>query len=146
MRSPEQVVWDFVHEWLSRGDEDLHTATILIESGAASDAAIGFHCQQGAEKCLKAVLVRHQVDLHAERLTVHDFVRILRALEVHEPDLAKKVDAVQQLGPYAVQARYPGVESAPDLPDPSEALDIAQRSRGLVLQALGAYLDQGRPE
>ncbi len=146
MRSPEQVIWDFVQDWLARADSDLHAATILVESPGVSSEVIGFHCQQAAEKYLKSVLVRHQIDLQAERLRVHDLVLLLKALEECEPVLADEADFAQHLFPYAVQARYPGTELGPEVPGPAEALQIAQHVRELVFAALADYIDHGRPE
>ncbi len=35
-RTPEQVVWDFVHDWLRKAEGDLRAAEHLLESVAAN--------------------------------------------------------------------------------------------------------------
>ena len=44
-------------EWLSKAAEDLASARVLIDAGHPSTAL--FHCQQCAEKSLKAFLTWH---------------------------------------------------------------------------------------
>jgi len=61
MRSPEQVMWDFVQDWLGRATEDLAVARELMERERNLYDTIGFHAQQSAEEFLKALLIRHQI-------------------------------------------------------------------------------------
>ena len=68
MRTPEQVKWDFVQQWLGKAQKDLRAATILLNGELEDFDPVGFHAQQAAEKFIKAVLVRHQ--LNFPKLTI----------------------------------------------------------------------------
>lgn len=61
----EQLLLDETHPWLTRARRDLHAAALLIAGEAYEDAL--FHCQQAAEKAIKAFLTFHQNRF--ERLT-----------------------------------------------------------------------------
>ncbi|AUB83707.1 HEPN domain-containing protein [Candidatus Thiodictyon syntrophicum] len=54
MRRPDDPE---VNDWLTKVAEDYRVAQLLAESAERLDDAICFHCQQAAEKLLKALLV-----------------------------------------------------------------------------------------
>jgi HEPN domain-containing protein len=69
---------------------------------------VGFHCQQTAEKTLKAYLTLH--DQPFEK--VHSLVVLVGLCLKLSPDFEELRNAAVTLTPYAVLTRYPG-----DLPD-----------------------------
>ena len=62
MRPPEEVRRELVRQWLGKAEGDFAVAEHPLAEGTGFLAAAGFHWQQAAEKFLKALLVRHQVD------------------------------------------------------------------------------------
>jgi HEPN domain-containing protein len=50
-----------IDEWIRKADHDLGMARLGIQSGAAYTDGICFHCQQAAEKYLKAELLRRNI-------------------------------------------------------------------------------------
>jgi HEPN domain-containing protein len=62
MRTPEQVKWDFVQQWLNRAHKDLAAGEVLLKGGFEDYENVGFHAQQSAEKFIKAFLVSHQIE------------------------------------------------------------------------------------
>jgi HEPN domain-containing protein len=58
-RTHEQVIWDFVQEWMRKAHLRATEHLLALEQQDYFTAA--FHAQQAAEKLLKAFLVRHQV-------------------------------------------------------------------------------------
>ena len=87
MRSAEQVVWDFVQEWLRRGEEDLVVAQELMGRDRTSYDPVGFHANQAAGDFLKALLIRYQVPFPKS-----DSVRVLLCLaESKEPDIQESL-------------------------------------------------------
>ena len=62
MRTPEQVRWDFVQQWLEKAHKDLRVTAILLDSDIADYENAGFHAQQATEKFIKAFLVCHQIE------------------------------------------------------------------------------------
>jgi HEPN domain-containing protein len=141
MRTPEQVKWDFVQQWLEKARKDLATGEILLRAEFEDYENAGFHAQQAAEKFIKAFLVRHQIQFPKS----HD-IAVLRQLVARvDPRLAEKLAAADALTPYGVEFRYPG-----DLPSVSRdeggtALRLAEETRALIMESLRPYLDAGRP-
>ena len=74
MRNREQVVWDFVQQWLKKAELDLKTARILLKAEMDDYFPCAFHAQQAAEKLVKAHLVRHQVEFRK----THDLDELLK--------------------------------------------------------------------
>ncbi len=60
-RTREQVIWDFVQDWMRKAEGDLRAAEHLLALEQEDYFTAAFHAQQAAEKFLKALLVRHQV-------------------------------------------------------------------------------------
>ena len=141
MRSPEQVQWDFVQQWLRKAKHDLSSASVLLGSDIESFESIGFHAQQAVEKLIKAVLVRHQVEFPK----THDIAQLRNIALKVEPDLSRKLEQAEALTPYGVEFRYPG--EFPDLTreQAQSALQIAQQTKQLIEVHLKPYLDTGRP-
>jgi HEPN domain-containing protein len=60
-RTREQVIWDFVQDWLRKAEGDLRAMERLLEMEQEDYFTAAFHAQQAAEKFLKAFLVRYQI-------------------------------------------------------------------------------------
>jgi len=141
MRTPEQVRWDFVQQWLARAEQDLRASRVILDAALEDFENVGFHAQQAAEKFLKALLVRHQVEVPKTHNIAH-----LRGLVAQvDGTLADRLGPADALTPFGVEYRYPG-----DLPPVSReqgmsAIRLAEQVRDGVLAHLRAYLDGGRP-
>jgi HEPN domain-containing protein len=97
---------------------------------------VAFHAQQAAEKYLKALLTRHQIEFPK----THELRRLLQLLAGAEPRLAASLADIKWLEPFGVEVRYPG--DRPDtLPgDERRARELAQMVRDAVLAVLNPYL------
>lgn len=118
-----------VADWLKHAADDEQTARLVSPHGL--HAIVGFHCQQEAEKLLKACAVA----LELEPPRVHHLPTLLDALEragVVLPDIA---DDCRLLTPFATVSRYPGHGDL-SADDAALALAAAGRVRGAVLAAL----------
>jgi HEPN domain-containing protein len=54
-----------LREWIDKADADLHVAEHMTAEAAVNlriREIVGFHCQQAAEKYLKALLTRYQIE------------------------------------------------------------------------------------
>jgi HEPN domain-containing protein len=100
MRPPEDPE---VHGWPQKVAEDYRVAEVLAESEEPLDDAICFHCQQAAEKLLKALLVAAGVSPPR----THDLEELASLLPSSEPLLAQIEDACAYLSELAVIPRYP---------------------------------------
>lgn len=93
---------DLALRFFSKGEQDLAAATALAGNLDISDDIVGFHCQQAVEKFLKAVLVKNEVVFRK----THDLIELTELLEDNELPLPENRDALGDLGPFAVTARY----------------------------------------
>ena len=93
-----------VKAWLYKAGSDLLAAQILIGHSEFALGPAAFHCQQAAEKTLKAFLISRVVLFDR----VHSLVYLLDLCEVEEPTLATLREETERLSPYAVEIRYPG--------------------------------------
>lgn len=142
MRTPEQVRWDFVQQWLDKAHKDLQAATMLFNSHIEDYDNVGFHAQQAAEKFIKAALVRYQVEFPK----THS-IGVLRQLVAQvEQDLADDLAPADALTPYGVEFRYPGDFAPLSYEEGARALQLVAQTRDRILAHLRSYLSVGRPE
>jgi HEPN domain-containing protein len=119
-------------DWLKKADEDFGLARQLLSEESNYLHAIAFHSQQAAEKYLKALLVFHQ----REFPKTHDIAQLLDILATVDKDTASKLDSVDELNPFAIEARYPGDFLEIDIRTATSAVNLAETTRTNVLQAL----------
>ena len=62
---------DGARSWMAFADRDLEAAKILLDNEYVSNVVL-FHCQQCVEKCLKAILEEHQIQIPK----IHSVVRL----------------------------------------------------------------------
>jgi HEPN domain-containing protein len=117
---------DVASGWLRKADSDLANAELCLAAGKALDTAC-FHCQQAAEKALKAYLIA----AHVEFPFIHDLKRLLDYCSRIDPAFDTLTEAALRLNPFAVVTRYDDAF----WPEPEElknALDAAQTIRRFV--------------
>lgn len=135
MKPPEEVVWELAREWLAKADVDLSAGNALRSAGDLNEV-VAFHAQQAAEKALKAVLVRHQVEFPK----THDISRLLALCGSVEPYLAESLADSAELTPYGVEYRYPG-----EYPSVTrEAAEASLAKARAVVHAVAKVLSEGR--
>ena len=100
--SPSEVLAREVTEWLAKAADDLGGARVLADAGHPALAL--YHCQQAAEKSLKAFLTAHQ---KAFRKT-HNLKELGESCSVIDPSFAPVAAASHSLKDYAWKLRYPG--------------------------------------
>jgi len=92
-----------VDRWVRRAEEDVRAAEELFRAdrrGLAGPAC--FHCQQAAEKYLKACLVRHETRFPK----THDLEQLVQLCRPLAEEFEQLAEATARLQPYAVNARY----------------------------------------
>ncbi|MYE90405.1 HEPN domain-containing protein [Candidatus Poribacteria bacterium] len=102
MRHPEQVIADFVQQWLKKADLDLQAARLLCAGELTDYPVSGFHAQQAVEKYIKAFLVRHQIEFPK----THDIGRLRQLVARRDATLAERLERADVLTPYGVDMRY----------------------------------------
>ena len=114
-------------EWVQKAEQDFYSADVLLHAGEfpIPDTAC-FHCQQSAEKYLKAYLQEHQIEFERR----HDLMPLLDlCLSLDVGFHALKSD-LQTLDRYAVIVRYPGITL--DVETAESALEAAERVRKFI--------------
>jgi HEPN domain-containing protein len=136
MRRREEVIRDFVQQWLEKAEGDLAAAEILAQAEIPDYFPCAFHCQQAAEKFLKAYLVYHQIEFRK----THDLARLLELASQADPGLQVDLAACDWLTPFGVEFRYPGEYPAVDHTTAQKALVETRRVKLTVLEAVVPYL------
>ena len=86
---------------LDMAAKDYRALCSMFEPEAFADEVFGFHCQQAAEKALKAWLSL----LGVQYQRIHDLSELLSLLEDHVPVPERFADVVEY-NPFGVQHRY----------------------------------------
>ncbi|HTV48642.1 MAG TPA: HEPN domain-containing protein [Phycisphaerae bacterium] len=130
----DESVKELVREWLTRANRDLQAAQILASADKPLlDIAI-YHCQQAAEKSIKAWLQSNDMPF-SKTHDIEDLVE--QALKI-KPGFEKWIKAGAALTPYVAAFRYPGGsdEPMPTRKEFNEALQYAQAIYEYVLNLL----------
>ena len=121
-----------LREWIEKADADLEVARRMAEEAGNNlriREIVGFHCQQAAEKYLKAFLTHSRIEFPR----THDLKALL---ELAGQPLADTLDAAKWLTPFGVQIRYPGDTAEMLSGDERKALTIASQVKEAVLAKL----------
>jgi HEPN domain-containing protein len=123
-----------LRSWMTKAANDLRGARIL---GSADDAPLDtgiYHCQQAAEKAVKAYLVFKE--LTPEK--THDVRRLTLAAAVFQPRFSEFINMAATLTPYAWEFRYPDdlADTYPTREEFDQALGYAQTIFDFVLTLL----------
>jgi HEPN domain-containing protein len=95
-------------EWVAKAEEDYVAALYLSRKRKSPmPSIVCFHCQQCAEKYLKARLVEANVPFPK----THNLTVLLRLVLAIEPAIGRLQAKLTPLNHYAVEFRYPGDES-----------------------------------
>jgi HEPN domain-containing protein len=117
---------EFVKQWLAKANEDLLVVEKLTEDEIIATSSVCFHCQQAAEKFLKAFLIAHGVEI---RKTPN--IEYLLS-ECSEIDKGFSVIDPKELSDFGVDVRYPGDMYIPDVHETLEYKNIALDLKSVV--------------
>jgi len=108
--------------WLAKAMNDLLTADNNLNSEVVPYDTVCFHCQQAAEKLLKAYLVGNQKPYPI----THDLFLILEKILPLNSNAESLRDVLAILNPYAVEIRYPDDWFMPSEEDAKEAREAVE--------------------
>ena len=117
-------------KWIRYAEEDLRLAKQGLKiSSSCPYRLIAYHAQQCAEKYLKAYLVFKQVDF--------PYTHNIRSLiQLCIGDWIVEISDADELTPYAVTTRYPGIDDRVTRKDVIDALELAKKVRKVVRRVL----------
>ncbi|MFI5134638.1 MAG: HEPN domain-containing protein [Chitinophagales bacterium] len=120
-------------EWVKKAEEDWKTCKILVAAEDAPFDPILFHCQQTAEKYLKACLVKHLGPLEK----IHDLIKLLHEVEKFEAASSMLATDCKFLNDFAIMLRYPGDYEVHTREDVEQAIASCKRIRHFFRKTLG---------
>lgn len=121
-----------VRRWVEKAEHDLRNAECVLNlADNCPTDTVCFHCQQCAEKYLKALLISRGIIFPP----THDLVVLLN-LTAGIGGLTLDVGQVQPLNRYSVEGRYPGDWDPIDRQEASQALKMAGAVREAVKRVL----------
>jgi HEPN domain-containing protein len=118
-------------QWIRKAESDLRAARKLAELRPPAHDEVCFHCQQAAEKYLKALMQEWGIAIPK----IHALTPLLNALMIQDPALRSLRRGLNRLASYAVEYRYPGAHA--DGRKAATALRQAKRVRVEVRIRLG---------
>jgi HEPN domain-containing protein len=95
---------DIARLWVAKAGSDFLDADNNLEASRIPCDTVCFHCQQAAEKLLKAFLAYHGVPPPR----THDLLALLEAIFPFDPSSETLREGLSVLTPYAISARYSG--------------------------------------
>jgi len=128
---------EMARQWLAKARNDLLNADNNLNAQEIPFDTVCFHCQQAAEKLLKAYLVAKGQPYPI----THDLLLILEEVLLVQSDAEHLRDALALLVPYAVEIRYPDFGHAPSEHDAREARAAADVVLAWLKEALPALFD-----
>jgi len=118
-------------EWVRKAEDDLVAVRRIRKGKPPLYDEICFHCQQAAEKYLKALL--QELGVTVPR--IHDLLVLLGLLLVHDATLKPLRPRMRILRRYAVDVRYPGFSA--NARQARGALRITEITRAEIRRRLG---------
>jgi HEPN domain-containing protein len=103
---------------MESAQQDVTVCNLLAGNTTIGDAVIGFHAQQAVEKSIKAVLSQHGIEFRR----THDLITLLDLLQDKGLPPPPQAHWLDELNPYAVEARYGTIE--PDNLDRNHVLKV----------------------
>lgn len=110
-----------VRQWLTKAKRDLGSARRLMEGDEPYYDSAVYHCQQAAEKALKAYMVFNELPFDK----THNLSVLITISASVDPGFQQLLDAGDTLTPYATAFRYPGGLLQPERDEAASALDMA---------------------
>jgi HEPN domain-containing protein len=122
-----------VQAWLRKADDDLRSAQVDLAADPPLIEDALFHCQQAAEKSMKAFLTAHDATFRK----THDLDELAAACGTIDASLNDALDPARDLTVFAWAFRYPGSDEPPPEAEAHESLALAQTTVGVIRETLG---------
>ena len=127
------MIEEYIKNWIIKAIEDFNIAKheLTFPEDEVSTGPVCFHCQQVAEKLLKAYLVSKSIDFGK----THDLAYLLELCIKQDAEFEKL--NIGNLKVYAVDVRYPDEFYIPSIEEAKESFKIASQIKEFVLKKLG---------
>lgn len=126
------VIDHLVRQWIKIAERDLLTAKQGLEAEMVLTDIVCFHCQQAAEKYLKAFLVKNQIEFSK----THHLMPLINLCATVDKNFREELSEADCLTDYAVQLRYPDDWYEPTGEETAQAYAMALKIKHFVLKKL----------
>ena len=129
-------LYSIVQAWLIRARNDLGLAEFTFQERSDLLDTAAYHCQQAAEKSVKAILVSQNLQVPK----THDIRRLIQQAIAAVSGFGVFLNDADLLTPLATEFRYPSDDEAPmpTLLQVQDAIAAARRIYDFVLSVLPA--------
>lgn len=127
---------DFIREWTYEANNDLGLANFVIDNGGQYYDLVCFHCQQAAEKFLKAYII--YLNLYYKKS--HDLTYLLNVVKSKREVSKTLYNKAELLNSFSVDSRYPDHWHDPDLLKTKECLKAARDFKSFVYKDIEELL------
>ncbi len=120
----------YLQQWIGKAEEDLLVVQQLMSSEIPIKGPIAYHCQQSAEKFLKAFMLFHSLEIprtHNIEFLLEKCAQIDKSFSNVDPG---------NLTDYGVELRYPGDFLEPSLKEIETMISVVKNIRGMVLDKI----------
>ncbi len=125
-----------INQWLIKSMHDLGSARRLLEGEEKYLDNAVYHCQQAAEKAIKAFLTYK--DIVFEK--THNPIALLSLCLPSESSFAQFKKETEILTPYATEFRYPGDVLEPDMSEVKQALEMSESIVNFIIDLIPDYV------
>jgi len=123
---------DFIKEWIYEGNNDLGLAEFVIKNDGTYYDLVCFHCQQAAEKFLKAYII--YLNLYYKK--IHDLKYLLNVIKKKRTVPEPLFEQADLLSAYAIDSRYPDHWNDPSLEETKECIKAAQNFKKYIFNEI----------
>ncbi len=111
-------------DWLQYAQSDLKLAELASTNKDIHFELACFHTQQAVEKALKALMIENSITFPL----THDIQQLLELIEQAGLNIPREILDVDQLTPYAVETRYPGLYEEISEEEMKVALELSRKT------------------
>lgn len=130
--SKDETIERLTGQWIKVAEKDLLAAKQGLEAEAVITDIICFHCQQAAEKFLKAFLVKSQIEF----TKTHNIMVLVNLCSEIDKSFKDELSEADSLTDYAVEIRYPGDWYEPTIEETKQAYEVALKVKEFVLRKI----------
>ena len=127
-----EIIDDLTTKWINIAERDLMAAEQGLKVCPVLAEIVCFHCQQAAEKYLKAYLVKHQVEFQK----THNIMSLINKCSTVDSVFKEKLLYADLLTDYAVEIRYPDEWYEPTIDEGKDAYRVACEVKQFVLELI----------
>lgn len=120
---------DLINSWINKAEKDLRSVIHELSFSDVVTETVCFHCQQAAERYLKAYLVFLGISF----TKTHEIGELITKCEDKDKKISALKEEADKLTDYVIEVRYPEEYFEPTLEEAKEAFEIAKKIKKMVL-------------